>query len=116
MIDLPSPKGRRQILATSIEKNNDVIQTEQFTTETEGGFLCVCRSFCVHVCTRGEALQALTAITIHLHYPPWTLDTGGVQLCQAAAGGATGSILAHHLCITYRILNEWNAVIACFNT
>ena len=34
MIDLPSPKGRRQILATSIEKNNDVIQTEQFTTET----------------------------------------------------------------------------------
>ena len=39
-----------------------------------------------------------------------------MQLCQAAAGGATGSILAHHLCITYRILNEWNAVIACFNT
>ena len=45
-----------------------------------------------------------------------SLDTGGVQLCQAAAGGATGSILAHHLCITYRILNEWNAVIAFFNT
>ena len=40
-----------------------------------------------------------------------------MQLCQAAAGGATGSILAHHLlCITYRLLNEWNAVIACFNT
>ena len=72
-------------------------------------FLCPC----LHT-RRSPASTDTNYNTFTLSTFPLTLNTG--HWSQAAAGGATGSILAHHLlCITYRILNEWNTVIACFN-